>query len=559
MPNTFAFVALFSWPLVMVLLFRLLPLHTALAWSLVAAYLLLPLRAGFNFPGVPSINKDSLPAVTAMVLCLLAAQRARLDHALGRIGADGRPLPHGTSGGGLPALAGQGAPAHRADDRAQRQSRSRWLVYGLIVLVLATPTVTMLTNRDMLVFGPRVLPALTPYDALAGTGNTLIMLLPFLLGMTFLGTPQRHRTLLMVLVISAVGYSVLALYEVRMSPQLNRMTYGFFPHSFAQHLRDGFRPVVFLNHGLWLGIFLCTGVLAACALWRDALQERVRAAPFLAAALWLVLVLLVSRNLGASALALLFAPVILFATLRVQLIVAACIAGMVITYPVLRSAGVIPVDFVVRVAERIDMERAGSFRFRVIHEDRLLERASERPLAGWGSYGRNRIFDAATGRDQSVTDGAWIIIRGTGGWMGYFGYFGLLTLPTVLLALRRRRTLHPATAGLAMAGAVAMIDMLPNGTLTVISWLIAGAVAGHVLRASAPDGQTARTAYSMHPAPGFPADAAATRATSMAGRGLPSVAAARPGTLRAAAMAPSGNVRPRPDPPLPHHTRRPRA
>lgn len=555
MPNTFAFVALFSWPLVIVLLFRLLPLHLALLWSLVAAYLLLPGRVGINPPGIPSIDKTSLPAVTAAVMCLLMLQRDRLDRALGRIGADGRRLP------GPPPLGERQGAAARAYTAARRFGRSRWLVYGLVALVLVTPFVTTLTNRDTLVFGPRVLPALTPYDALAGSGNALIMLTPFLLAMVFLDTPQRHRALLKVLVIAAVGYSLLVLYEVRMSPQLNRMTYGFFPHSFGQHVRgSGFRPLVFLNHGLWLGIFLCTAALAACALWRDALQHRVRAAPYLAAALWLALVLLLSRSLGATALLLLFAPVLLFATLRMQLLVAACIAGMVLTFPVLRSAGAVPTDFVVRMAERIDPGRAQSFAFRVRHEDQLLARASERPLAGWGGYGRNRVFDETTGRDQSVTDGAWILIRGGRGWMGYIGQFGLLTVPTLLLALRRRRDLHPATVGLALTGAVATIDLLPNATLTVISWLIAGAIAGHVIRARIPQSPAEDSAPRPLPIHGF---AATANARAGAGTASPAFAAARPGTLRAGAPAPGEARQTRTEPvaappPQARHNRRPR-
>ncbi len=36
----------------------------------------------------------------------------------------------------------------------------------------------------------------------------------------------------------------------------------------------GFRPVVFLHHGLWLAIFMAMALLAAAALWAQARQER---------------------------------------------------------------------------------------------------------------------------------------------------------------------------------------------------------------------------------------------------------------------------------------------
>ena len=144
-----------------------------------------------------------------------------------------------------------------------------------------------------------------------------------------------------------------------MSPQLSNWIYGFFPHSFIQHIRgDGFRPVVFLEHGLWLGIFLCMAVLGACALWRQALRDRVQAAPWLAATLWLALTLVLSRNLGATALMLLFAPVILFAPTRMQVLVAAVFAGTVLTYPMLRGAGLVPTDAIHALAQSVSEERA---------------------------------------------------------------------------------------------------------------------------------------------------------------------------------------------------------
>ena len=94
-------------------------------------------------------------------------------------------------------------------------------------------------------------------------------LLPLILARKFLARPTEHRTFLIVLCTSGLLYSLLALYEVRMSPQLNNMVYGFFPHSWRQHIRgNGFRPLVFLEHGLFLGIFLSTTVLAAFGLAR---------------------------------------------------------------------------------------------------------------------------------------------------------------------------------------------------------------------------------------------------------------------------------------------------
>ena len=46
------------------------------------------------------------------------------------------------------------------------------------------------------------------------------------------------------------------LVEVRLSPQINTWIYGFFQHDFIQMMRyGGFRPIVFLPHGLWVAFF----------------------------------------------------------------------------------------------------------------------------------------------------------------------------------------------------------------------------------------------------------------------------------------------------------------
>lgn len=56
------------------------------------------------------------------------------------------------------------------------------------------------------------------------------------------------------LVIAGLIYTVPMLYEIRMSPQLHTIFYGYFPHSFGQQARGGgFRPVVFMGHGLLVG------------------------------------------------------------------------------------------------------------------------------------------------------------------------------------------------------------------------------------------------------------------------------------------------------------------
>jgi hypothetical protein len=65
-------------------------------------------------------------------------------------------------------------------------------------------------------------------------------------------------------------------------------------------------------------------------------------------------------------------------------------------------------EFVDFIAMNVSERRAESFEFRLVNEDLLLEKALERPMLGWGGWGRNRVFNEL-GKDLTVPDGHWII------------------------------------------------------------------------------------------------------------------------------------------------------
>lgn len=451
MPNTFAFLVLYSWPVAVYVLFRVLPKDWAIATAMLGGYLLLPTRAGLDLPVVPAITKDAIPILSVGLMLL--------------------------SGVGGAVAARKDAARKDADGRAKG-----WLWFAVLagLLLGVSPLLTVLSNSEPLVFGPTVLPGMRPYDLGAVIAVTGVMVLPYFVARRHFTTAESHVTLLKVVVLGMLAYSLPTLFEVRMSPQLNIMFYGFFPHDFIQHIRaGGYRPLVFLQHGLWLAILFATAIIAAVALWRQRLADGVRAQQWLFAAIFLLLVLFACRSLGAFALTILILPAVLLLGTRGQLIVAGLVAGAVLVYPMLRSSGVIPVDSIVGISASVSAERAASLQFRLDNEDQLLARAAEKPLTGWGTWGRNQIYDPDTGESVSVTDGAWVILIGQFGWLGYIAQFGLLTLPIMMLALRRRTVaVGPATAGLALMLAVNLLDLIPNATLTPITWLIAGALAG---------------------------------------------------------------------------------
>lgn len=421
---------------------------SAVASSIVGGYLLLPESFRIDLPGAPTLNKSSITALTTFLAATLLLKGTRI-----------RGLPDGTI---LPGW----MPRSRA---------AQILLIGLVIGIAGM----VVTNGDPLRYGSLLLPGLRLYDMVAMIGNVLISLLPFLLARKYLAHPDAQIKLLVVLAVAGLLYSLPALYEIRMSPQLSRMIYGYFPHDWAQHLRaGGFRPVVFLHHGLWLSIFFCSAFLAAMALWRSS-SGQIRWRWMLASG-WLFMTLVLSKSLGALGIGILLGAVILFLPVRLQVLTAAALAAVVLTYPLLRGAGMIPVDTLTEFARGIEAERANSLGARLHNEDSLLTKANERPLFGWGTWGRNRVYDS-DGNNLSITDGYWIISIGGKGWAGYLSEMGLLTVPLILLGLRwRSLALAPAAAGVALALTANLIDLIPNATLTPVTWLLAGSLAGRL-------------------------------------------------------------------------------
>lgn len=461
MSNSFADIVLYSWPIVVYILFQRLPLRDALVWSIVAGYLLLPTRTGFDLPALPTVDKNLVPALTAALMCYLVTRQAKAAHAVSQRAGSG----------GVARIVPVAPPISFEPVRGQ------WVFWGLMILLFLTPFVTALTNAEPIIQGARYINGLSLYDALSMNSEILFSLIPFFLARRFLATDEAHRVLLKVIVLAALGYSFLVLYEVRMSPQLNRMFYGFFPHSFIQHMRGGgFRPLVFMNHGLWLAIFISLSVASAFTLFK-ATEARTRSL-FLVAGLWLFMVLVLVKSLGALVLSLLVVPAILLLGRNGQLLMVACLALFVLLFPFARTGGIVPVNAISDFAQSIDPARAQSLEFRLANEDILLEKASQKPLFGWGGWGRGRVY-SESGYDISTTDGYWIIVKGTYGWSGYLGLFGLLCLPSIILGLMRRRLeLSTATTGLAVAMSVCIVDLVPNGTISPVLWLLAGALMG---------------------------------------------------------------------------------
>ncbi len=439
MPNALATLALVSFPAVAVWLFWRLPPGRALLATLILGYLFLPPPpAGFDFPLMPPLTKQTIPNLSILVICLV------------KFRDELKLLPDNT------------------------------LARVLVLTFIFSPFGTVLTNMDPVYFDNFALPPLRLREAFAQCINQFLLLSPFLLARQFLRTRDDLRDLIFAMLIAGLVYSLPMLLEVRLSPQLNIWIYGYFQHAFDQMIRDGgFRPIVFLYHGLWAAFLAMTALLAAVVIVRNSGTKAV--VMWWGVAAYMAVVLILCKSLASLLYAAMFVPILIFLSVRTQLKVALVLSCLTLLYPAMKSFHLVPEERILSLASDVDAERASSLQFRFENENILIDRAMERPVFGWGTWGRNQIYNAA-GELTTTTDGRWIITIGVYGWVGFLAEFGLLILPMVLAwrALRQRNV--PPTiwlSGVVIILAINMIDMIPNATLTPMTWLFAGSLLGY--------------------------------------------------------------------------------
>ncbi len=436
--NLTTLLALFGWPVIALWLYSTRPISQATLWTILGGYLVLPVDAFIKFAMIPQFDKSSIPAFVAFVASILVS---------------GSPF---------------------------RVNKGFGLVEMLLITLLIVPFISSVLNSDPIVIGQSVLPGVGPYDGASAVVGQFVVLIPFFLGRRFLRNAANTQDILQTLVIAGLVYSLPILLEIRMSPQLHTWIYGYFPSWFSQQMRDGgFRPVVFLGHGLMVAFFMMTTVVAATALWRT--RTQVARLPPVGVTAYLGITLALCKAFAALTYGAVLVPLVRWATPRVQLRVATVLVVIALAYPVLRSVDVVPTEFLVEAAELASPERASSLETRFAIERQLLDQASRRFWFGWGRYGRSFIYNAR-GTETSLTDGYWIITMGQFGFIGFLATFGLLALTVFRASLALTSAVSVKDryflAALALIVAINIFDLLPNANIVPWTWLLAGALLG---------------------------------------------------------------------------------
>ena len=325
-PNLLAVLAIIAWPIAAIYFYRTMSLASATIWTILAAHLLLPVGTSFKFEMVPLLDKFSVPSLSAFLGCLVVGGN--------RV---------------LPSLKFGIAE-----------------ILGLCLLV--SPVITSLLNGDTIVVGGTVLPGVGVYDGVSAFLSQLIVLIPFLLGRQFFRNSTDLQGVLEALAMAGLVYSIPLLFEIRFSPQLHYWVYGYFSSDFIQEMRQdgGFRPMVFMGHGLSACFFAMSSVVATAALWRMRIRVFQISASIVTPYLGFVLVL--CKSAAALVYGLVLVPTVRWASPGLQTRLAVLLATLALWYPILRMAEIFPTEVTSEFAAKFSEERANSLKFRFDQE-----------------------------------------------------------------------------------------------------------------------------------------------------------------------------------------------
>ena len=430
MGNLFAAIALFGWVPVVALVFIALPPRRAVIAAFLGAWLFLPMTAVKLGEGIPAYDKMGATCI-GVLLCVFLFDVRRLQ-----------------------------------------TFRPGWIDLPMLIWCLC-PMASSLSND------------LGFYDGLSAVfGHLVGWGLPYFIGRAYFRDLASMRELAIGLFIGGLIYVPLCLVEIRLSPQLHRGVYGFQQQAFTQAIRwNGFRPTVFMQHGLMVGMWMCMTGLIGVWLWSS---RSVRALWHVPAVYWVLALL------GTAVLCKSTGAVVLLAAGLAALFVTRLVRSRVIVWGLVAAA---PLYMAFRgsglwdgatlsewASVAIGEVQGGSLQYRMHNEDILAAKAMQRPILGWGAWGRARVYDES-GRDISITDGLWIITLGNQGIVGLASLTLTMLLPAGLM-LRRypvRAWREPAVAPaivLAVVVVLYWIDCIPNGMVNPIFMLAVGGLAG---------------------------------------------------------------------------------
>lgn len=425
----FANVALLVFPFFVLTLFLSLKPSKAIFASYILGWLYLPLSS-INIPGLPDYGKFSATNI-AMLPCLMFFAFLRIS---------------------------------RFRVHASDLAMAIWIL---------TPFVSSVTN------------GLGPYDGMSVVVNhSLLYGVPYFAGKIALQSLDDWCILARYLTIGAASYIPLCLIEMRMSPQLHGWCYGFGGRTNFEYSGIfgpfGWQPTVFMNSAFEVSMMFVVSYFLFIAVSSEMPSRMFGVSRFRIPWILGLMVLLCKKWSGFGLLILGHIAV----RFKSKWLVSSLFAFSII-YMGFFTSGLYRGEGLSGQVNLLSERRAESLQSRLDNDVRLVEKAMQQPIFGWGGWGRNRVYDE-NGKDVAVTDSLWMIILGTSGTVGLIAMCSIYILPSFSFLARKEvsRKDEPSTSNLTVINSIGincviilalhLIDNLFNAFPSSIYPMLAG-------------------------------------------------------------------------------------
>ncbi len=302
---------------------------------------------------------------------------------------------------------------------------------------------------------------------------------PYLIGRLHFTDAQSLRLAAKAFVIGGLAYIPFCIFEIIRGPRIYVWLYGYLPFQWnAAERYIGYRPVVLLENGNQLGIWMATATLIAIWLWRRRTAGSILGIPILAVAIALFVVTLFCQSTGAIILLLALVPFVFVDPRHLSRTVSIVLVLGILAFAAFRIGNVIVWRTLVQqnaAAHALDsyLRSVGkqSLGWRLNQDERHIDTALDEPILGYGQWDWWR---GGIQRPWSL----WLLV------FGMYGSVGLVSLEAVLLIPPLRAVWFPLTRSdigytnmrhtLSAAVLIAAIDSLLNGSMVLPLLLVIG-------------------------------------------------------------------------------------
>jgi hypothetical protein len=344
------------------------------------------------------------------------------------------------------------------------------------------------------------------YDGASSMATqTLVWGVPYFVGRIYFTDLPALRELCIGIFIGAFAYIPFCAYEMKMSPQLHRMVYGHFQMDFSMSARlGGWRPMVFMQGGIALGMWMCVASMIGIWLWVTKSVRQLCGIPMGVLVTILFVTAVLCRALSGVLLMMVGLGVLFWVQWLRNALPLYILVFSVPIYMYVRASGVWDGQNLIDAAQHfVGEDRAQSLETRILAENRLTEKAMDPsehdPWFGFGKWSPYVVYapwrvghmvekhNADTKetfkyfKDECPTDGMWVITLGTFGLLGVIS--ATITIQLPILLARKRLPLaawtHPLgapVAVLAVTLALHMLDNLLNAMLNPVFVLAMGGI-----------------------------------------------------------------------------------